>query len=112
MLVYDQFIWKYLWVPVVADAAGHPMAYERIRTVPDYYFVNTVTYLVTAIYSLPGLWVYLDALKVSFDARLAYGFAPIITPFYRPHLQRCRGASVQWLDSFARTRIESISKDH
>lgn len=77
-LVYDRFIWQYLWGPVVADAAGHPVAHEGIRAVRGYNAVNTVTYLTAVVYSLPGLRAYLDHLDVSFDARLAYGFAPII----------------------------------
>ena len=77
-LVYDQFIWQYLWGPVVADAAGQPVTHEGIRAVQGYNAVNTVTYLVAVAYSLPGLKAYLDALDVSFDARLAYGLAPMI----------------------------------
>jgi uncharacterized membrane protein len=77
-LVYDRFVWQYLWGPVVADAAGQPVTHEGIRAVSGYNAVNTVTYLAAVVYSLPGLRAYLDALDVSFDARLAYGFAPII----------------------------------
>ena len=77
-LVYDQFIWQYLWGPVVADAAGQPVTHEGIRAVQGYNAVNTVTYLAAVAYSLPGLRAYLDALDVSFDTRLAYGFAPMI----------------------------------
>ncbi|MDB2294296.1 DUF63 family protein, partial [Halorubrum ezzemoulense] len=77
-LVFDQFIWQYLWGPVVADAASEPVMHEGIRAVRGYNAVNTVTYLAAVVYSLPGLRVYLDQLDVTFDARLAYGFAPII----------------------------------
>ena len=77
-LVYDRFIWQYLWGPVVADAAGQPVAHEGIRAVRGYTAVNTITYLAAVVYSLPGLRAYLDHLDVTFDARLAYGFAPII----------------------------------
>jgi uncharacterized membrane protein len=78
MLVYDWFIWQYLWGPVVADASSHPVTHEGIRAVQGYNAVNTVTYLAAVVYSLPGIRVYLDQLDVTFDARLAYGFAPII----------------------------------
>ena len=77
-LVYDQFIWQYLWGPVVADAAGHPVTHEGIRAVRGYTAVNTMAYLAAVAYSLPGLRAYLDHLDVSLDARLAYGLAPII----------------------------------
>ena len=77
-LVYDRFIWQYLWGPVVADAAGQPVTHEGIRAVRGYNAVNTVAYLAAVVYSLPGLRAYLDHLDVTFDARLAYGFAPMI----------------------------------
>jgi uncharacterized membrane protein len=77
-LVYDRFIWQYLWGPVIADAASQPVTHEGIRAVRGYNAVNTVTYLAAVVYSLPGLRAYLDQLDVTFDARLAYGFAPII----------------------------------
>jgi uncharacterized membrane protein len=77
-LIYDRFVWQYLWGPVVADAAAQPVTHEGIRAVRGYNTVNTGTYLVAVVYSLPGLRAYLDALNVSFGTRLAYGFAPII----------------------------------
>ncbi|MFC7164846.1 DUF63 family protein [Halospeciosus flavus] len=77
-LVYDRFVWQYLWGPVVADAAGRPVVHDGVRAVTGYNIVNTVTYLVAVGYSLPGLRTYLRHLNVTFDARLAYGFAPII----------------------------------
>lgn len=77
-LVYDRFVWQYLWGPVVADAAGRPVTHDGIRAVTGYNMFNTVTYLAAVGYSLPGLRAYLQHLDVTFDARLAYGFAPII----------------------------------
>lgn len=77
-LVYDRFIWQYLWGPVVADAAGHPVTHDGIRAATGYNAVNTVTYITAVVYSLPGLRAYLGHLDVTFDTRLAYGFAPII----------------------------------
>ncbi|MDT3436854.1 MULTISPECIES: DUF63 family protein [Halobacteriales] len=77
-LVYDRFIWQYLWGPVVADAAGRPVVHDGVRAVTGYNIVNTATYLAAVGYSFPGLRAYLRYLNVTFDARLAYGFAPII----------------------------------
>ncbi|MFC6987822.1 hypothetical protein ACFQJD_02045 [Haloplanus sp. GCM10025708] len=68
-LVYDRFVWQYLWGPVVADAAGQPVTHEGIQAVRGYNTVNTVTYLAAVVYSLPGLRAYLDYLDVTFDAR-------------------------------------------
>jgi uncharacterized membrane protein len=67
-LVYDRFSWQYLWGPVVADAAGRPVAHDGIRAVTGYNAVKTVTYLAAVVFSLPGLWAYLDPLPN--DARV------------------------------------------
>jgi len=29
-LVYDQWIWKYYWGPVVADATGHSVSFQGV----------------------------------------------------------------------------------
>ena len=44
----------------------------------EYNLVNTITYLVVVLYSLPGLWAFLDTLDIDLTARLAYGLALII----------------------------------
>ena len=77
-LVYDRFIWQYLWGPVVADASEGPAVYEGIRATTGYNAVNTITYLAIVLYSIPGLRAFLDALDVDLTTRLAYGLAPII----------------------------------
>lgn len=77
-VVYDQFIWQYLWGPVVADAANQPVTYNGITAVTGYNPVNTVTYLVVVLYALPGLREFLSAFKIDLSTRLAYGLAPII----------------------------------
>ena len=77
-LVYDRFIWQYLWGPVVADASEGPVVHEGIRATTGYNPVNTITYLAIVLYSIPGLRAFLDALDVDLTTRLAYGLAPII----------------------------------
>lgn len=77
-IVYDQFIWQYLWGPVVADAANQPVTHNGITAVTGYNPVNTVTYLVVVLYALPGLREFLSAFKIDLSTRLAYGLAPII----------------------------------
>ncbi|MFC4989291.1 DUF63 family protein [Saliphagus infecundisoli] len=77
-LIYDRFVWQYLWGPVVADAAGQPVTHAGIRAARGYNPVNTLIYIGAVGYSLPGLRAYLEHLNIPFDARLAYGFAPII----------------------------------
>lgn len=77
-LVYDRFIWQYLWGPVVADASGGPVTHDGIQATTGYSLVNTITYLVVVLYSVPGLQAFLDTLDIDLTTRLAYGLAPII----------------------------------
>lgn len=77
-LVYDRFIWQYLWGPVVADASEGPVVHEGIRATTGYNPVNTITYLAIVLYSIPGLRAFLDALDIDLTTRLAYDLAPII----------------------------------
>ena len=77
-LVYDRFIWQYLWGPVVADASGGSVTHDGIRATTGYNLVNTITYLAVVLYSLPGLRAFLDILDIDLTTRLAYGLAPII----------------------------------
>ena len=77
-VVYDQFIWQYLWGPVVADAANQPVTYNGVTAVKGYNPINTLTYLVVVLYALPGLREFLTAFELDLSTRLAYGLAPII----------------------------------
>ena len=77
-LVYDRFIWQYLWGPVVADASGGSVTHDGIQATAGYNLVNTITYLAVVLYSVPGLQAFLDTLDIDLTTRLAYGLAPII----------------------------------
>ena len=77
-VVYDQFIWQYLWGPVVADAANQPVTHNGVTAVKGYNPINTLTYLVVVLYVLPGLREFLTAFEIDLSTRLAYGLAPII----------------------------------
>ena len=77
-LVYDRFIWQYLWGPVVADASDGPVIHDGIQATTGYNLVNTITYLAVVLYSVPGLWAFLDSLDIDLTTRLAYGLVPII----------------------------------
>lgn len=77
-LVYDRYIWQYLWGPVVADAAGEPITHDGIRAVKGYNPVNTATYVVILLYSLPGIRALLATFHIDLDTQFAYGLAPIL----------------------------------
>lgn len=77
-LIYDQYIWQYLWGPVVADAVGEPVTHEGMRAVKGYNPVNTATYVVILLYTLPGIREFLETFDIALDTQLAYGLAPIL----------------------------------
>lgn len=77
-LVYDRYVWQYLWGPVVADGAGEPVTHQGLRAVKGYNPVNTITYVVVMLYALPGVRAFLSTLDIDLDAGLAYGLAPIL----------------------------------
>jgi uncharacterized membrane protein len=77
-LVYDRFIWQYLWGPVVADASGEPVTRYGIQATAGYNPVNTIAYLGIVLYSLPGLRAFNEAFSLDLTIRLAYSLAPII----------------------------------
>lgn len=77
-LVYDRFVWQFLWGPVVADAVGHPVSHHGIEAVKGYNPVNTVTYLSIVLYALPGVRAFFETFHFEVDTRLAYGLAPIL----------------------------------
>lgn len=77
-LVYERFIWQYLWGPVVADASGEPITRYGIQATEGYSPINTITYLSIVLYSLPGLRTFYDAFSLALTTRLAYNLVPLI----------------------------------
>lgn len=77
-LVYDQFIWQYLWGPVVADAAGEPITRNGITATPGYTLVNTLVYLGLVGYSLPGLRIQYEHLDIDLNERLVFALVPFL----------------------------------
>lgn len=57
---YDQFIWKYLWGPIVADAMGvYSTEYNGVRAFSGYNVVNTLTYAILTVGALYVAYHYL-----------------------------------------------------
>jgi uncharacterized membrane protein len=51
--IYDEFIWKYFWGPIVADAMGvYSVEHNGIRAFSGYNVVNTATYAILTIAAL------------------------------------------------------------
>ena len=77
-LVYDRYVWQYLWGPVVADAVGQSVTYQDITAVKGYNPVNTLTYVALVLYALPGVQAFFATFDIDLDTELACSLAPIL----------------------------------
>lgn len=77
-LFYDQWIWKYYWGPVVADAAGHTASYHGIIANEGYTVISEITYGVILVCALYGLYQLLKKLEISVNWYFCLALFPYI----------------------------------
>lgn len=77
-IFYDQWIWKYYWGPVVADAAGGNAVYKGIQAQEGYTFVSELTYGIILIFALFAIYKFLKKLEIVVDWRFALALMPYI----------------------------------
>lgn len=77
-LFYDQWIWKYYWGPVVADAAGKPMFHNGIEANEGYTLVSEITYGIILVLALYAIYKLLKKLEITVDWRFALALMPYI----------------------------------
>jgi uncharacterized membrane protein len=77
-LIYDQWIWKYYWGPVVADASGHSVSYHSVIANEGYTILSEITYGVILICALYGLYKLLKKLEIKIDWYFCLAIFPYI----------------------------------
>jgi len=77
-LVYDQWIWKYYWGPVVADATGHSVSFHGITAQEGYTLLSELTYGIILIFTLYGLYKLLKKLEIKIDWYFCLALFPYI----------------------------------
>ncbi len=77
-LVYDQWIWKYYWGPVVADATGHSVSYHGVVAQEGYTLLSELTYGIILVFSLYGLYKLLKKLDIGIDWYFCLALLPYI----------------------------------
>jgi len=77
-LVYDQWIWKYYWGPVVADASGHSVSYHGVAVNEGYTILSELTYGVILVCALYGLYNLLKKLEIKIDWYFCLALFPYI----------------------------------
>lgn len=77
-LFYDQFIWKYFWGPIVADAAGHAVTHNGVTATAGYTLVSEIGYGLVLGYLLLLLVTVLRRFEVGTDRGFVLYFVPFI----------------------------------
>jgi uncharacterized membrane protein len=75
---YEQWIWKYYWGPVVADAQDGVAFYNGVKAVEGYTYLSEVTYGFILILALYGIYRLLKKLEVVVDWHFALALLPYI----------------------------------
>ena len=83
-IFYDQWIWKYYWGPVVADAGvqhGVPdgsAVHNQIWAMEGYTMISEITYGIILVISLFFIYKFLKRLKIVVDWKFAITLMPYI----------------------------------
>jgi len=77
-IFYDQWIWKYYWGPVVADAQGFTAYHNGVAAYPGYTMVSELTYGVLLLIALYGIYQLLKKLQISIDWWFCLALLPYI----------------------------------
>jgi len=77
-IFYDNWIWKYYWGPIVADATTGTAVYNGIAAKEGYTIISEITYGIILIFSLYAIYKLLKKLKITVDWRFALALMPYI----------------------------------
>jgi len=76
--IYDQFIWKYFWGPILSDGLDKPMSYHGIAAAPKFTLVSEIVYGLIVAGALYGLYKLLKKWRISVDFSFFIGVLPYI----------------------------------
>jgi uncharacterized membrane protein len=79
-IFYDQWIWKYYWGPIVADANPNATTavHNGVVAAEGYTIVSEITYGIILIISLYAIYKLLNKLKIKIDWRFCLALMPYI----------------------------------
>jgi len=75
---YDNWIWRYYWGPVVADASGGTAFFNGVQTNEGYTMVSEITYGIILIVALYFIYKLLKKLEIKVNWRFALALMPYI----------------------------------
>jgi len=77
-IIYDQFIWKYFWGPILSDGLDTTMTYRGVSAAPKFTLVSEIVYGLIVAVALYGLYKILKRWKISVDYSFFLGILPFI----------------------------------
>ena len=77
-LVYDQFIWKYFWGPIVSDVKGYTVYYNGVPATDKYTLVSEFIYGIIVITVLFILYKLLERWKIIVDWKFWSAILPFV----------------------------------
>ncbi|UCF50163.1 MAG: DUF63 family protein [Thermoplasmatales archaeon] len=75
---YDQWIWKYYWGPIVADASGSVAYHNGVEAREGYTIISEITYGIILVCALYAIYKLLKKLNITVD----WKFALALMPYY------------------------------
>jgi len=77
-ILYDHFVWKYLWGPIVADAAGHSVSYHGVRASEGYTPISEFIYGVLLILAVYLMYKFFEFFDIKIDVPFFIASLPFI----------------------------------
>ena len=77
-IFYDQWIWKYYWGPIAADASGHTAYYNGVGASEGYTLESEITYGLILVIAIFGIYKLLKKYDIKIDWRFALALMPYI----------------------------------
>ncbi len=75
---YDNWIWKYYWGPVVADATGQAVSHNGVTAVEGYTWVSEITYGLIVVCALYGIFRLLKKFEITVDWWFFVALSPYV----------------------------------
>ncbi len=76
--LYDNFLWKYIIGPVIADASGHPVSYHGVKAHEGYSFVSEIIYAIFLLLAIYILYLFFEKIGKTIDKKFFVASMPFI----------------------------------
>ena len=77
-VVYDHFLWKYFWGPIVSDAVGHTVSHNGVVALEKYTIVSEIIYGLLIAIVLYGLYTLLRKWNIKVTGSFFLALLPYI----------------------------------